>query len=89
MPVPGFGPAAATAAVLTFEATMTCAGAFAPYPRGYGSGSDRGPIRRGRGQAVGWPAASCRPSSATEVSRILNFCTLPVTVIGKPSVNRT
>ena len=35
-----------------------------------------------------WLAAS-RPSSETDVSRILNFCTLPVTVIGKLSVTRT
>ena len=35
-----------------------------------------------------WLAASS-PSSAIDVSRILNFCTLPVTVIGKPSVTRT
>ena len=34
-------------------------------------------------------AASSRPSSVIDVSRILNFCTLPVTVIGKSSVNRT
>ena len=32
--------------------------------------------------------ASSRPSSATEISRILNFWILPVTVMGKPSVNR-
>ena len=32
-------------------------------------------------------AASWRPSSATDVSRILNFCTLPVTVMGKASTN--
>jgi len=39
--------------------------------------------------AVGvWLTAS-RPSSTTEVCRILNFCTLPVTVIGKLSVTRT
>jgi hypothetical protein len=35
-----------------------------------------------------WLAAS-RPSSLTEVSRILNFCTLPVTVMGNASVTRT
>ncbi len=35
-----------------------------------------------------WLAVS-RPSSPTEVSRILNFCTLPVTVMGKASVTRT
>jgi hypothetical protein len=35
-----------------------------------------------------WLAAS-RPSSATDVSRILNFCTLPVTVIGKSWEKRT
>ena len=41
------------------------------------------------GQAVlVWLAAS-RPSSAIDVSRILNFWTLPVTVIGNSSVNRT
>jgi hypothetical protein len=33
------------------------------------------------------PAACSRPSSAIEASRILNFCTLPVTVIGKASTN--
>jgi hypothetical protein len=35
-----------------------------------------------------WLAAS-RPSSLTEVSRILNFCTLPVTVMGNAPVTRT
>lgn len=35
-----------------------------------------------------WLAAS-RPSSETEVSRILNFCTLPVTVMGNSPVTRT
>ena len=44
--------------------------------------------RRG-GHAVGARPASPRPSSPMETSRILNFCTLPVTVIGKSSVNRT
>jgi len=38
-------------------------------------------------QAVGVPAADSRPSSATDVSRILNFCTLPVTVMGNSSTN--
>src|SRR5437016_12704507 len=38
-------------------------------------------------QAVLTPAASCRPSSSTAISRIRNFWTLPVTVIGKPSTN--
>ncbi len=42
-----------------------------------------------RGQAVRVLSAASRPSSATEVSRILNFCTLPVTVIGNSSVIRT
>ena len=47
--------------------------------------------RRRRGfpaQAVSILVAPSRPSSATEVSRILNFCTLPVTVIGNSSTNR-
>jgi hypothetical protein len=39
-------------------------------------------------QAVRVRSAASRPSSATEVSRILNFCTLPVTVMGKASTNR-
>src|SRR5512132_2592997 len=34
-------------------------------------------------QAVSVRAAASRPSSATEVSRILNLWTLPVTVMGK------
>ena len=34
-------------------------------------------------------AARSRPSSATLVSRMRNFWTLPVTVIGKPSTNFT
>ena len=54
---------------------------------GGGSGSARGTAQRG--QAVRVLPADSRPSSATEVSRILNFCTLPVTVIGKSSVIRT
>src|SRR5215831_1970497 len=33
--------------------------------------------------------ASSRPSSVIDVSRILNFCTLPVTVIGNSAVSRT
>src|SRR5205823_2680870 len=37
--------------------------------------------------AVATAAAFSRPSSSTAVSRILNFWTLPVTVIGKPSTN--
>ncbi len=41
-----------------------------------------------RDQAVVVPAASSRPSSATEVSRILNFWILPVTVIGNSLVYR-
>ena len=47
------------------------------------------PGRDAAGQAVSCWSAAVRPSSATEVSRILNFCTLPVTVIGNSSVNRT
>jgi hypothetical protein len=39
-------------------------------------------------QAVLASAAVSRPSSAMETSRILNFCTLPVTVIGNSSTNR-
>jgi len=34
-------------------------------------------------------AASSNPSRAIASSRILNFCTFPVTVIGKASVNTT
>ncbi len=33
-------------------------------------------------------SAWARPSSSTIASRIWNFCTLPVTVIGKSSTNR-
>ncbi len=40
-------------------------------------------------QAVRVLLAASRPSSPTEVSRILNFCTLPVTVIGNSWVKRT
>jgi hypothetical protein len=40
------------------------------------------------GQAVGARSASPRSSSLTETSRMMNFCTLPVTVIGKSSVIR-
>jgi hypothetical protein len=39
-------------------------------------------------QAVWVRSAVSRPSSATEVSRILNFWTLPVTVMGNSSTNR-
>jgi hypothetical protein len=55
-----------------------------------GGARPRGAGRRRRGslaQAVLVPAAASRPSSSTEVSRILNFCTLPVTVMGKASTN--
>jgi hypothetical protein len=38
-------------------------------------------------QAVSICATFSSRSSAMEISRILNFCTLPVTVIGKPSTN--
>jgi hypothetical protein len=41
------------------------------------------------GQAVRVALAAARPSSPIDVSRILNFCTFPVTVIGKSPVNRT
>ena len=40
-------------------------------------------------QAVAVSLAACRPSSVIDTSRILNFCTLPVTVIGNSLVNRT
>jgi hypothetical protein len=40
------------------------------------------------GQAVGVRLTSPRPSSLTETSRMTNFCTFPVTVIGKASVIR-
>ena len=43
----------------------------------------------GRGQAVRAAATSCRPSSAIACSRIRNFWTLPVTVIGKASTSLT
>ena len=43
--------------------------------------------RRG-GHAVGVRSASPRSSSPMETSRITNFCTFPVTVIGKSSVIR-
>jgi hypothetical protein len=39
--------------------------------------------------AVAIAAASLSPSSSVATSRILNFCTLPVTVIGKESTNFT
>src|SRR5205823_496439 len=39
--------------------------------------------------AVATVAACSRPSSSIADSRILNFCTLPVTVIGKESTNFT
>jgi hypothetical protein len=45
---------------------------------------------RGRADyAVAIAAAWPRPSSSTASSRILNFCTLPVTVIGNESTNFT
>ena len=52
-------------------------------------GRDRtvGQAQEAPAQAVRVSAASSRPSSATEVSRILNFWTLPVTVMGKASTN--
>jgi hypothetical protein len=41
---------------------------------------------RGHGaHAVRTAAESVRPNSSMDCSRILNFCTLPVTVIGKAS----
>src|SRR3954469_21759241 len=42
-----------------------------------------------RVQAVRVPAASARPSCSIDVSRILNFWILPVTVIGNSSTNTT
>ena len=46
--------------------------------------------RRGPGVTAILTAAACwRPSSTTLSWRIRNFCTLPVTVIGKPSTNFT
>src|SRR5262249_21150390 len=39
--------------------------------------------------AVATAAARSNPSSSIACSRILNFCTFPVTVIGKPSTNFT
>ena len=57
--------------------------------RAGGAGTGRrgrhGPVTD-RDQAVEVPAASSRPSSAIEVSRILNFWILPVTVIGNSLV---
>jgi len=47
------------------------------------------PVARRTTQAVRVAAAAARPSSETEVSRILNFWTLPVTVMGNSSVTRT
>ncbi len=44
---------------------------------------------RGAGYAVAIAAASPSPSSSIAVSRILNFCTLPVTVIGNESTSFT
>ena len=50
--------------------------------------SQRSAIRRSRlFHAVFTLAAASRPSSAMAASRILYFCTLPVTVMGKPSTN--
>ena len=45
--------------------------------------------RSASAQAVRVEAAPSRPSSATACSRILNFWTLPVTVIGNSSTNLT
>jgi hypothetical protein len=61
-------------------------------PAGRGAGrrhrpSGSGARAAGSAQAVLTRSAASRPSSATEVSRILNFCTLPVTVIGNSSTN--
>ncbi len=59
-------------------------------PAGAGRGRPGAPAGPApAGQAVLARAAACRPSSAMETSRILNFCTFPVTVIGKSLVNRT
>ncbi len=46
-------------------------------------------LARPRPHAVAIAAAFSNPSSSTASSRILNFCTLPVTVIGKDSTNFT
>ena len=40
-------------------------------------------------QAVSILSAVCKPSSATAISRIRNFWTFPVTVMGNSSVNLT
>ena len=69
----------------------------APACRQLSPAANPGGIRRGRagppgppsaGQAVGVRSASARSSSPTDTSRILNFCTFPVTVIGKSLVMR-
>ena len=54
-----------------------------PYPRGCPNTSEPRP------QAIFTAAAFSRPSAFTLSSRIRNFCTLPVTVIGKASTKRT
>ncbi len=46
------------------------------------------PVAGRTAQAVRVAAAAARPSSEIEVSRILNFWTLPVTVMGNSSVTR-
>src|SRR6185503_11875914 len=45
------------------------------------------PVTTSSGVAPQAVFCSARPSSATICSRIMNFCTLPVTVIGKASTN--
>jgi hypothetical protein len=50
---------------------------------GHGSAGAAGSF--GGAQAVSTPAAPPRPNSVIVTSRILYFCTLPVTVIGKSS----
>ncbi len=42
---------------------------------------------RSTDQAVCTPAAVCSPHSSTDCWRMMNFCILPVTVIGKASTN--
>ena len=45
------------------------------------------PSRRFPGYAVSMPAAPPSPSSAVAISRMRNFCTFPVTVIGNESTS--
>jgi hypothetical protein len=58
-------------------------------PRAARSGAAHAVSPARRAYALRTAAAACNPSRSIVSSRILNFCTLPVTVIGNSSAKTT